>query len=215
MADSTEATATRPAPVNRAARRLIDDAFSLAYEELRRIASSVRSREASFTLNSTALVNEAWIKLKDSPQLAGIPTPHFKAIVARAMRQILVDAARRRNARKRGDGEGAALVPMEFIAAAPDFSDVELLSLDSAIAELEQMSPRQVQVVDCISFAGFSVSETAELLQVSESSVDRDNRSARAWLKSRIQPNLTQPTLAQPGPSQPKPTQPPLQSADD
>src|SRR5271156_3311980 len=86
-------------------RRALDDVFSLVYEELRRLASLVRRGDGSLTLNSTALVHEAWLKLKDSPHLAATTAPHFKAIAAKAMRHVLVDAARRRNAQKRGAGE--------------------------------------------------------------------------------------------------------------
>ena len=75
----------------------LDDRISLVYEELRRLASFVRKNEASSTLNSTALVHEAWLKLKDSPQLSATSPPHFKAIAAKAMRQVLIDEARRRS----------------------------------------------------------------------------------------------------------------------
>src|SRR5580658_8047522 len=81
-------------------RRALDDVFSLVYEELRRLASYIRRRDGSITINSTALVHEAWMKLKDSPHVAASSMPHFKAIAARAMRQVLVDEARRRGARK-------------------------------------------------------------------------------------------------------------------
>src|ERR1700733_14888052 len=86
----------------------LDERFSLVYEELRRIASSLRSSEANAEIRSTALVDEAWIKLRNSPQLADTSTAHFKAIAAAAMRQVLVEEARRRNARKRG-GDGNAI----------------------------------------------------------------------------------------------------------
>src|SRR5271156_2688081 len=83
-------------------RRALDDIFSLVYEELRRLASFIRRNEANVTINSTALVHEAWLKLKGSPHLASTSVPHFKAIAAKAIRQVLVDEARRRHARKRG-----------------------------------------------------------------------------------------------------------------
>src|SRR5262249_21322518 len=85
-------------------RRALDDLFSLTYEELRRMASSVKRGDPSATLNPTALVNEAWLKLANSPELASASRLHFKRIAARAMRQLLVEAARRRNADKRGGG---------------------------------------------------------------------------------------------------------------
>src|SRR5215467_12924174 len=86
-------------------RRALDELFSLTYEELRRLASSVKRGDPSCTLNPTALVNEAWLKLAKYPAL-GVESPlHFKRIAARAMRQLLIEAARHRNAHKRGDGE--------------------------------------------------------------------------------------------------------------
>lgn len=94
-------------------RRGLDDLFSLAYEELRRLASFVRKREIGGTLNTTALVHEAWLKLKDSPRLAVTSLPHFKAIAARAMRQVPVDEARRRSALKRGGAGEAMFVSLD------------------------------------------------------------------------------------------------------
>src|ERR1700733_1029945 len=94
-------------------RRKLDDVFSLVYEELRRLASFVRRNEVNVTLNSTALVHEAWLKLKDSPPLAAKSLPHFKAIAAKAMRQVLVDEARRRSARKRGGAGEAFFVALD------------------------------------------------------------------------------------------------------
>ncbi|MGQ0646212.1 MAG: ECF-type sigma factor, partial [Gemmatimonadaceae bacterium] len=85
-------------------RRALDEIFSEAYEELRRLASSVRQDDPGATLSPTALVNEAWLKLADSPRVARTSRLHFKRIAARAMRQVLIEAARRRNADKRGGG---------------------------------------------------------------------------------------------------------------
>src|SRR5947209_16610228 len=94
-------------------RRALDDLFSVTYEELRRLASSVRRSDPSASLNPTALVNEAWLKLANSPRFASTSRLHFKRIAARAMRQVLVEAARRRNAGKRGGGQGFALVTFD------------------------------------------------------------------------------------------------------
>ena len=84
-------------------RQSLDEVFSMAYEELRRLASSVRRGDPSATLNPTALVNEAWLKLADSPDVGSTSRLHFKRIAARAMRQLLIEAARRRHAQKRGN----------------------------------------------------------------------------------------------------------------
>src|SRR5579863_4087815 len=95
-------------PTSSPERREMDVVFSLVYEELRRLASSVRRNEGAVTINSTALVHEAWMKLKDSPHLAAKERAHFKSIAAKAMRQVLVDEARKQRARKRG-GSGEAV----------------------------------------------------------------------------------------------------------
>jgi len=165
----------------------LDDLFSVTYEELRRLASFVRRNAESPTLNSTALVHEVWLKLKDSLKLASTSLPHFKAIAAKAMRQVLVDEARRKSARKRGDG-GASFVPLEDSMEGMVSCDRELLALDAALDELAQFSPRQAQVVENRFFGGFSVAETAALLDMSDSAVERDWRAAKAWLSSRIRP---------------------------
>jgi len=169
-------------------RRALDDVFSLVYEELRRLASLVRRGDGSLTLNSTALVHEAWLKLKDSPHLAATTAPHFKAIAAKAMRHVLVDAARRRNAQKRGAGEVVSITPGGATAAGIASCDVELLALDTALGKLAELNARQAQVIECRFFGGLSVPETAALLGVSESVVERDWRAAKAWLLNAIRP---------------------------
>jgi RNA polymerase sigma factor (TIGR02999 family) len=163
-------------------RRALDDVFSLIYEELRSLASAVRRRDAGATLSSTALVHEAWLKLRDSPHFAATSVPHFKAIAAKAMRQVLVDAARRRNAQKRGAGERIA-VEIENCESAKTF-DVELLGLDQALKKLSDLNARQAMVIEYRFFGGLTVPETAALLDVSESVVERDWRAARALLLS-------------------------------
>ncbi len=167
----------------------VNELFSLVYEELRRLASFVRRNEGNATISSTALVHEAWMKLQGSPHLAATSRSHFKGIATKAMRQILVDEARRRGARKRGGAGGIDFVPLsdsiDAMAAWPE----ELLALDMALKELEGLNPRQARVVESRFFGGMDMPEIAALLGVSESSVDRDWRSARAWLAGRINPN--------------------------
>lgn len=167
----------------------LDDVFSLVYEELRRIASLVRRNEAKATINSTALVHEAWLKLKDSPALASKSPLHFKAIAARAIRQVLVDQARRRNARKRGGAGEVTLVALDDSFQPVSSRDADLLALDDALEELSQCNHRQAEVVQNRFFGGLSVAETATLLDVSESVVERDWRAARAWLSLRLRPS--------------------------
>src|ERR1700733_9265188 len=168
-----------------AKRQALDHLFSVTYEELRRLASSVRRGDPSATLSPTALVNEAWIKLAKSPEIAATSRLHFKRIAARAMRQLLVEAARRRNAGKRGAG---AEITVTFDAAeqkAPS-SREDLLALDRALDELAQMNERQAVMVESRFFGGLDIPETARLLDVSEATVLRDWRAAKAWLANEL-----------------------------
>jgi RNA polymerase sigma factor (TIGR02999 family) len=161
-------------------RETVDTMFSVAYEELRRLAARVRLGESSATLNPTALVHEAWIKLAASPGFAAASPLHFRRIAARAMRQVLVDAARRRRALKRGGG--AALVTFDESLQAPQHTADQVLALHEALDALAAASPRQAAIVECRFFAGLEVRETAEALGISEATVLRDWRVARAWL---------------------------------
>ncbi len=162
----------------------LEEWFSLAYEELRRLAASVGPGGAGTTLNPTALVHEAWLKLSASPDLAPESRLHFKRIAARAMRQVLVDAARRRNAEKRGGD--AVLVTFEEGLDGESARSDEILALDGALQSLARVDPRQAAMVEYRFYGGFNVAETAELLEVSEATVMRDWRAARAWLAGRL-----------------------------
>jgi len=165
----------------------LDQVFSATYEELRRLAGAVRHSDGNATLSATTLVNEAWLRLRSSPDLAFDSALHFKNIAARAMRQILIEAARRRRSQKRG-GDGSAVFvtlddsTVEAVAA----NDKELLAVDAALDELGRMNPRQAKVVECRFFGGLEISEIAELLGTSEATVLRDWRAARAWLAHEI-----------------------------
>lgn len=170
-------------------RQAFDELFSLIYEDLRRLASFVRKNEANNTLNSTALVHEAWLKLKDSPHLSATSEPHFKSIAAKAMRQVLVDEARRRTAQKRG-GVKDSFVDISSATEQMISCDEEFLALDIALNDLARLNPRQAQMVESRFFGGLNVPETAELLGVSESVIDRDWRAAKAWLTSRVRAGM-------------------------
>ena len=165
--------------------RALNDLFSLTYEELRRLASSVRRGDPSATLNPTALVNEAWLKLAGSPGLSTASQLHFKRIAARVMRQLLVEAARRRNARKRG-GDEEVITFDESIAQTANCGK-ELLALDSALNELARLEPRQALMVESRFFGGLDINEIATLLGVSEATILRDWRAAKAWLAHALQ----------------------------
>lgn len=157
-----------------------DALYGMVYEELRRMAHAVRHGEASETLNTTALVHEAYFKLVPSKDMAWQDRTHFFRIAARAMRQVLVDAAHRRSAAKRGAGR-MAITFDEQVYSVPVRPD-QLITLNDALQELEYLSPRQAQVVECRFFAGLSIEETALALNVSPPTVKRDWRTARAWL---------------------------------
>ncbi len=157
-----------------------DRLYRIAYNELRSLARSVRLGRGVTTINTTALVHEAYIKLAGAKKPAWVDRVHFMRIAARAMRQVLIDAAQARMAQKRG---GKA-IPIEFDEQVhSSLVDPEsLLALEEALKELEGLDQRQAQVVECRFFAGLSIEETALALGVSDSSVKRDWRTAKAWL---------------------------------
>ena len=162
----------------------MDQLFSSTYEELRRLASSVRRTDPAATLSPTTMVNEAWLKLSRSPEMAGTSAIHFKRIAARAMRQVLVEAARRRQAAKRGGAE--VMVTFDDAFGATTRCADELLALNEALGLLASISPRQATVVENRFFGGLDVGETAQMLGVSEATVLRDWRAARAWLSHEL-----------------------------
>jgi RNA polymerase sigma factor (TIGR02999 family) len=166
-------------------RQALDHLFSVTYEELRRLASSVRRGDPSATLSPTALVNEAWLKLAKSPEIAATSRLHFKRIAARAMRQLLVEAARRRSSGKRGGGAEITVTFDEAFQKKPSGGD-ELLALNTALEALARMNPRQAVMVESRFFGGLDIPETAALLSVSEATVLRDWRAAKAWLAHEL-----------------------------
>jgi RNA polymerase sigma factor (TIGR02999 family) len=171
-------------------RESFDAQFSLVYEELRRLASGVLRQEQNGKLTPTTLVHEAWLKLAHSPELADTSPLHFRRIAARAMRQVLVDAARRRHAARRRDGE----LMVTFDEYLPGISNLanprDILALDSALEELSTISERQARLVEGRFFGGLEISELATLLGISEATVSREWRSARAWLAVEIKRSL-------------------------
>jgi RNA polymerase sigma factor (TIGR02999 family) len=170
----------------KAGRQALDQLFSVTYEELRRLAASVKRGDPSQTLSPTALVNEAWLKLANSPGIAAESPLHFKRIAARAMRQLLIEAARRRNAHKRGGSGEAIFVTFEGSLGCAATSAEELLALDAALNELAGFEPRQATVVESRFFGGLEVGEIADLLGVSEATILRDWRAAKAWLGQKL-----------------------------
>lgn len=167
-------------------REELDYLFSVTYEELRRLAASVKRADPSATLNPTALVHEAWMKLAKSPRFASTSRLHFKRIAARAMRQLLIEAARRRSSEKRGGGGQAILVTFDEALDQPASGEEDLLKLDAALDELARLNPRHAVMVETRFFGGLDVGETAALLEVSEATILRDWRAAKAWLAHEL-----------------------------
>jgi RNA polymerase sigma factor (TIGR02999 family) len=184
LRNSVRAPAFGQGAINQTAqeRQALDQLFSLAYEELRRLASSVKRGDPSNTLSPTALVNEAWLKLAKQPGIAATSRLHFKRIAARAMRQLLVEAARRRNAHKRGGKGEAIFVCFDDSLDRAAVGQENLLALDTALTELARLEPRQALIVESRFFGGLEVSEISNLMGVSEATILRDWRAAKAWL---------------------------------
>ena len=162
----------------------LDRLFSATYEELRRLAGMVRKSDSNATLSPTTLVNEAWLKLSRTPPAAFTSELHFKRIAARAMRQILVDAARRKNATRHGGDFVRVTLDDGIDQAAAEAGDI--IALDEALQALSRLNPRQAAMVEARFFGGLDVVETARMLGVSEATVLRDWRAAKAWLSVEL-----------------------------
>ena len=161
-------------------REAMDRLFGRLYDELRGLARRVRRGRATPTLNTTALVHEAYVKLIPTRGLAVEDRSHFRSIVGRAMRQVLVDAARHKAAEKRGGGQ--VRVTMTDSIAEPPIPATDVLALDRALTELASVDPRRARVVEFRFFGGLDVEQTAEAMGISTATVKRDWRLARAWL---------------------------------
>jgi RNA polymerase sigma factor (TIGR02999 family) len=179
-------TALLPAFPDPGGNESLDRLVPLLYEELKRVAHRQLRREApGQTLRTTDLVHEAYLRLVDQTQLTQRGRAYFFAGAARAMRQVLIDRARRRRAAKRGGG--ASDVDIDRATIAVDAFAERLLDLDAALEELARLSPRQARVLECRYFGGLSVEETAEALEVSARTVKYDWALARAWLYRVLQ----------------------------
>lgn len=155
----------------------------VVYEELKRLAHRQMKREwAHDTLQSTALVNEAYLRLVDARQVRWQDRAHFFAISAKLMRRILIDYARRRNLKR---GAGVQHVSLEETDLAMG-ADPDLVALDQALEALEQFDPRKAKVVELRFFGGLSVEEAAEVLKVAPITVIRDWNHAKAWLYTQL-----------------------------
>ena len=163
----------------------LEQLFPMVYGQLRRQAEqALRSERPGHTLQPTALVHEAYLKLIGSGRIPSRDRGHFLSIAARAMRQILVDHARRRRANKRGKGEGT--VPLDLEVADGGMAADEVLALDDALDRLSEVSPRLRSVVELRFFGGLGENEVAEALGVTARTVQRDWAKARAWLYREV-----------------------------
>jgi RNA polymerase sigma-70 factor, ECF subfamily len=162
-------------------RSALDELVPLVHQELRRLArSQMRGERDNHTLQTTALVNEAFLRLIDLRRIRWQDRAHFLALSAQLMRRVLVDHARTRNYRKRGGG--AATVALDDVAVAVPERAADLVALDEALENLARVDPRKSRVVELRFFGGLSVEETAEALNVSPETVMRDWRLAKVWL---------------------------------
>jgi len=163
----------------------LDKLTPLVYDELRRIAHRYVQRERDgHTLQTTALVNEAYLRLAGQQKIEWQSRAHFFAVTAQVMRHILIDHARRRHYAKRGGN--AQHVPLDEAAAMSAQRAAELVALDEALEELAKLDPRKSRVVELRYFGGLSMEETAEVLEVSLMTVRRDWRVAKAWLYKEV-----------------------------
>jgi RNA polymerase sigma factor (TIGR02999 family) len=164
----------------------LDRLLPLIYAELRRLASSYLWHERpDHTLQATALVHEAFLKLVDQRAVRWQNRAHFFGIAAQAMRRILVDHARAHTASKRGDGDRP--LPLDDVVVSGGMLDTDVLALHEALTRLEAIDPQQSRVVELRFFGGLTIEETAEVLRISPATVGREWTLAKAWLYAELQ----------------------------
>lgn len=161
--------------------KALDELMPLVHRELKRIARNfMRRQNAGHTLQTTALVNEAYVRLIDSDKVNWQDRSHFFAISAQLMRRVLVDAARRRNSAKRG-GERVQVTLADDVKTAKA-NQADVVAIDDALKRLAKLNQRQCQIVELRYFGGLTEDEIAETLNISSRTVRRDWNLARAWL---------------------------------
>jgi RNA polymerase sigma factor (TIGR02999 family) len=166
-------------------KKALDELMQIVYEELRRLAHRQLAKERrGHTLQTTALVNEAYLKLVDQKRVKWQGRSHFFALSSQLMRRILVDYARSRQYAKRGGGKSA--LPLdEALIVAPERAS-EMIALDEALTELAKHDERKARIVELRFFAGMSIDETSDLLGVSPGTVMKDWTLAKAWLQREM-----------------------------
>ena len=159
----------------------LDKLLPLVYRELRRSAGyHMRHERPGHSLQASALVNEAYLRLVEYRSMQCQNRAHFFAVAAQAMRRVLVEHARSRQSEKRGGA--AQRISLDDVAVLPDHRAVELVALDDALSSLEVLDPRKCRIVELRYIAGVGIEDTADLLGISTATVERDWRSAKAWL---------------------------------
>jgi RNA polymerase sigma factor (TIGR02999 family) len=165
----------------------LEQLMPLVYSELRRLASNYLRRERqNHTLQPTALVNEAYLKLIDQKSARWQNRAHFYGVAAQLMRRILVDHARQRQAAKRG-GTSQERLSITSAGQIGEKPDLDLLALHEALEELKTFDPQQERIVELRYFGGLSIEETAEVMGISHATVERDWKMARAWLRRKLE----------------------------
>jgi RNA polymerase sigma factor (TIGR02999 family) len=163
----------------------LEQLIPLVYKELHRLAQSALRRERSeHTLQSTALVHEAYLRLVGQRRVQWQSRAHFFAVSAQLIRRILVDYARKQHAAKRGDNP--LRLTLDESVAVPNKREVDLVALDDALGMLANLDPQQCRIVELRFFAGLSVEETAEVVGISTATVKRDWAMAKAWLYQQL-----------------------------
>jgi RNA polymerase sigma-70 factor, ECF subfamily len=166
-------------------RSALDELLPLVYNELRRIAGNqLQNERAGHTLQATALVHEAYLRLIEQRDVDWSNRLHFFSISAEMMRRILVNYAVQRNAKKRGDG--ATKISLDDAVSFEAGRDFDLVDLDEALKSLAELDETQAHIVELRFFGGLTIEETAQVLGVSDSTVKREWKMAKAWLKTRI-----------------------------
>jgi RNA polymerase sigma factor (TIGR02999 family) len=155
------------------------------YQSLHELAARQLADQRANSLQPTALVHEAWLRIAKLQELRGEQRAQFFALAAKAMRSVVIDHARARQAKKRGSGRRAD-VDIDAVAAPGGMPDADVLALGEALTKLEQVDPELVRIVDLMCFCGHTAAETADLLGSSQRTVERRWRFARAWLRDEL-----------------------------
>lgn len=163
----------------------LNELLPLVYDELRRVAANqLRNERSDHTLQATALVHEAYLRLLEQKEVDWNNRLHFFSIAAEMMRRILVNYAIQRNAKKRGDG--AAKIALDEAISFSKEKELDVVVLDEVLNELARFDPDQAKIVELRFFAGLTIEETAQALGISDSTVKREWRSAKAWIMGQM-----------------------------